>query len=267
MRRIVAVLAVSAIALAACGGSSSNGKSGSNSSGDSDSFSKLFEQSRNATLKVTYSNTDENGTTGDTFTIAQDGPDKTALITGDSEVIVNGTTATQCSNLQSTPSCTDYPGGIAAARGQIAAATATLTAANAAITAAAKANGVGKSSTSQIAGRTANCVTITPGGGIVGDIAKRLGGGSYESCLDKDTGVVLKWQVQGGSQAAGIIATKVEQPTDADFEPPTGATTETTEPGSTDTSGGNGSTPTTSCTPVTLQGGVTIPGLPCVPGQ
>ena len=80
MRRIVAILAVSAIALAACGGSSG---SKSDSNGNSDSFSKLFEQSRNATLKVTYSSTDENGTTGgDAFTIAQDGPNKTAFITG-----------------------------------------------------------------------------------------------------------------------------------------------------------------------------------------
>jgi hypothetical protein len=265
MRKIVAVLALSAIALAACGGSS--GSKSDSSSGDSDSFSKLFEQSRNATLKVTYSGTDENGTTGDPFTVAQDGPDKSAFITGDSEIIVNGTTAIQCSNLQSDPTCSDYPGGVAAARSAIAAATAALTAANAAITGAAKSNGVGKSSTSQIAGRTAECVTITPGSGIVGDLAKKLGGGSYESCLDKDTGVVLKWQVQGGNRAAGVIATKVEQPTDADFEAPAGsiATTVPDSTDSTDTTGGDGSTPTTACTPVTLPGGGTIPGLPCMP--
>jgi len=261
MRRIVAILAVSAIALAGCGGSSG---SKSDSNGNSDSFSKLFEQSRNATLKVTYSSTDENGTSGDEFTIAQDGPDKIAFMSGDSAVIVNGATATQCSSLQSEPTCTDYPGGVAAARTQITAATATLTAANSAITGDAESNGVGKSSTSQIAGRTAECVSITPGG-IVGDLAKRLGGGSYESCLDKDTGVVLKWEVQGGKQAAGIIATKVEQPTAADFEVPAGATTATTELGSTDTTEGDSSTPTTTCTPLTIPGGGTIPGVPCMP--
>jgi hypothetical protein len=263
MRRIVAILAVSAIALAACGGSSS---SKSDSSGNSDSFSKLFEQSRNATLKVTYSSTDENGTSGDEFTIAQDGPDKIAFVSGDSEVIVNGATATQCSNLQSEPQCTDYPGGVAAARTQITAATAALSAANTALTNAAKANGLGQSSTDRIAGRTAECVTITPGSGFLGDLAKKLGGGSYESCLDKDTGVVLKWQVQGGNQATGIIATKVEQPTAADFEAPAGST-ETTVPDSSDTTGGDSSTPTTACTPLTLANNITVPGLtlPCAP--
>ena len=53
MRKIVAVLAVSAIALAACGGSSS--KSDSNSSGNkNDAFSQLYEKRKNATIKVTY---------------------------------------------------------------------------------------------------------------------------------------------------------------------------------------------------------------------
>jgi hypothetical protein len=263
MRKIVAVLALSAIALAACGGSSSSKSDSSRSDGES--FSKLFEQSRNATLKVTYSSTDENGSTGESFTLAQDGPDKTALTTSDSEVIVNGATATRCTNLQSEPTCTDYPGGVATARAWIAEVTATLTAANAAITGAAKSNGVGKSSTERIAGRTAECVTITPGGGIVGDIAKKLGGGSYETCLDKDTGVLLKWEVQGGNRAAGIIATNVEQPSASDFEAPAGSTA-TTESGSTDTTAGDGETPTTACTPMTLAGNITVPGitLPCV---
>jgi hypothetical protein len=264
MRKIVAVLASSAIALAACGGSSSSRSDSSSSDGES--FSQLFEQSRNATLKVTYSTTDENGSTGEPFTLAQDGPDKTSLIRGDFEVIVNGTTATQCTNLQSEPTCTDYPGGVATARAQIAKVTATLTAANAVITGAAKSNGVGESSTERIAGRTAECVTITPGSGIVGDIAKKLGGGSYETCLDKDTGVLLKWEVQGGSQAAGIIATSVEQPGASDFEAPAGSTA-TTESGSTDTTARDRETPTTACTPMTLAGNITVPGvtLPCVP--
>jgi hypothetical protein len=93
-------------------------------------------------------------------------------------------------------------------------------------------------------------------------------GGSYESCLDKETGVVLKWQVQGGNRAAGIIATKVEQPTAADFEAPT--TTQTTEPGSTDstdTTGADGSTPTTACSPITLPAVARFPGLPACPSQ
>ena len=79
--------------------------------------------------------------------------------------------------------------------------------------------------------------------------------------------MLLKWAVQGNNNdKSELIATKVEQPTDADFEAPAGST-ETTVPGSTDTTEGDSSTPTTACTPLTLPGNATVPGLtlPCAP--
>ena len=271
MRKIVAVLALSAVALTACGGSSS--KSGSDSNGNkNDSFSQLYDKRKNATIKVTYENHDSDGTTGDAFTIAQDGPDKTAYTSGNSKTIVNGDTVTECSNLDTTPDCQEVPGGASAAQAMIAGLTGVLSLADSTITAAASAGGYGDTSSETIAGRDADCVTITIGSalGKLGSLADKLGkldkDAGYQTCVDKETGVLLKWAVQGNdNDKSELIATKVEQPTDADFEPPAGATTETTEPGSTDTTEGDGSTPTTACTPMTIPGNVTVPGLtlPC----
>jgi hypothetical protein len=273
MRRIVAVLAVSAVALAACGGSSS--KSGSDSNGNkNDAFSQLYDKRKNATIKVTYENHDSDGTTGDSFTVAQDGPDKTAYTSGSSKTIVNGDTVTECSNMDTTPDCQVLPGGANAAQAMIAGLTGVLSLADGTISAAAAAGGYGDTSSETIAGRDADCVKITIGSalGKLGSLGDKLGkldkNAGYQTCVDKETGVLLKWAVQGNdNDKSELIATKVEQPTDADFEAPAGSI-ETTVPDSTDstdTTGGDGSTPTTACTPVTLPGGGTIPGVPCMP--
>src|SRR5262249_29720272 len=133
MRRILVAIVVGALALAACGGSSNNNKAkaGSNPSGSSgsSSFDQLYNERSNATLKVTYQNVDDSGKAGDSFTIAQQGKDKTAYVSGDSEVIVNGDTVTNCSGLPDTPDCTTTTGGAAAAQGMVAAHTALFTAA------------------------------------------------------------------------------------------------------------------------------------------
>jgi hypothetical protein len=273
MRKIVAVLALSAVALAACGGSSS--KSGSDSSGKkNDAFSQLYEKRKSATIKVTYENHNSDGTTGDAFTVAQDGPDKTAYTSGNSKTIVNGDVVTECSDLDTTPDCQVVPGGAGTAQAMIAGLTGVLSLADGTITAAASAGGYGDTSSENIAGRDADCVKITIGSalGKLGSLAGKLGkldkDAGYQTCVDKETGVLLKWAVQGNNDdKTELIATKVEEPTDADFEAPAGSTA-TTEPGSTDTSGDDGSTPTTACTPMTLPGNVTVPGitLPCEQG-
>jgi hypothetical protein len=280
MRKIVIIVVLGALALTACGssGGSSNGKSGSKPSknGSGSSFEQLYNQRKNAKLKVTYGNVDKSGATTDSFTIAQDGATKTAYIQEDSETIVNGDTVTQCSNLKETPECTSTPGGAAAAQATIAGFTGLLTAAETGINGWAAAGGVGDESTETIAGRTAQCVTITAssilgkaGGAVAGALGAKKDAG-YESCIDKDTGVLLKWVIVGTSEdKSGLVATAVTQPTDADFQPPAGATSETTPTTASSGSGsGSGGTATTTCitTPpgITLPAGVNVPGY-CTP--
>jgi hypothetical protein len=276
MRKILIVVVLGALTVAACGGSSSssNAKSGSNptQSGGSSSFDQLYNQRKNASLKVTYQTMDSSGTAGDTFTIAQDGATKTAYINADEETIVNGDTVTTCSNLKDKPECTTQPGGAAAAQATVAAFTGLLTAAETGINAWAAAGGKGDQSTETIAGRTADCVTITGSsllGSVGGAIASALGANKdagYESCIDKDTGVLLKWVLVGvkGDQS-GVTASEVTTPSDADFQPPAGATTQTTPTTGSSGSGSAGrGSGTTTC--MTIPGGVTLPAGITIPG-
>jgi hypothetical protein len=282
MRGILIVAIVGAVALAACGGSSNNSKAktnaGSNPSSVSASFDQLYNQRSDATLKVTYQALDNSGAAGSTFTIAQEGKDKTAYVNGDTEVIVNGDTVTQCSNMQDTPQCTSTSGGAAAAQAMVAGYTALFSAAQTGIGAWAAAHGAGNQTTETIAGRTAQCVTITATSGLgalSGAAAKALAGkaadAGYEACIDKDTGVLLKWVVTGvAGDNSGIAASAVTQPTDADFQPPANAktSTQTTEPNSAGAGatggGGNGGSSPTTC--MQLPSGVPMPQGVNVPG-
>jgi hypothetical protein len=280
MRKILVALVVSTLAIAACGGGGSSKntktKTGSNSSGSS-SFDQLYNQRSNATIKVTYQNLDQSGKAGDSFTVAQQGKDKTAYVTGDSEVIVNGDTVTNCSNLQNTPDCTATTNGAAAAQAAVAGLTGLLTAAQTQISAWATAGGVGDQSTETVAGRTAQCVKITAssvagklGAAAAAALAGKNADAGYETCIDKDTGVLLKWVVINVSNdQSGIVASAVTQPTDADFQAPANAktSTETTEPNSSSAGagggGGSGGSATTTC--ITLPSGITAPaGMPGV---
>jgi hypothetical protein len=271
MRKVLALTAglmCALMALAACGGSSSNSKG---SSSGSSAFNALLDKSKNATIKITYTTLDNSGNVSDTWTIAQDGSSKVAYEDKDSKfVTVNGTT-TSCSNLDTEPDCTTLPGdaGTNLASGL----TGLYTAATSGLAAAAAANGIGKQSDDTIAGRSATCVTLTVGsalGNVGKAIAKAAGGNTgagYETCVDKDTGFLLKYVVVGvGTDKSGIVATVVGQPTDADFATPS---TTTTTGGSSDTSGSGNTTETTSpsggsgttvaCTPMTLPNGITLP--------
>ena len=90
MRRILIIVVTGAVAVAACGGSSSNTKAKTNTPGassGSSAFDELYNQRSNATLKVTYQNLDSSGKAGDSFTIAQQGKDKTSYTSGDSQTI------------------------------------------------------------------------------------------------------------------------------------------------------------------------------------
>src|SRR5262249_30144683 len=100
-------------------------------------------------------------------------------------------------------------------------------------------------------------------------------GAGYQTCVDKDTGFLLKYVVIGvDSDKSGIVATVVGQPTDADFTTPS---TTTTSSESSDTTGsgdttattkpaGGGSATTEHCTGETLPNGIRLPpgiALPC----
>jgi len=277
MRKVLALtvgLLCALAALAACssGGSKSSG-------GKNAEFTSLYDKSKTATLRVTYSTLDESGNTTDTWTISQEGQGKSAYIQKDSKIVtVNGTT-TSCDNLSDSPSCETLPGDT----GNLAAGfTGLYTAAGQGIAAAATSGGIGKTSSDTIAGRSAECATVTVGGALGklgGAVAKALGGNTkagYETCIDKDTGFLLKWVVVGvNNDKSGIIATKVDQPQDSDFETPTTTTTseqptdttaDTSETTTPDTSSG-GSGTTAPCNEETLPDGITLPSgitLPCV---
>ena len=280
MRKVLALAAgllCLLAALSACGGSSSNKSKGSSSG--SSAFNTLVDKAKNATIKVTYTTLDNSGNVSDTWTIAQDGTNKVAYTDKDSKfVTVNGTT-TSCSNIDTSPDCTTLPGD--AGSNLAGGFTALYTAATSGLAAAAAANNLGKQSDDTIAGRSASCVTLTAGGalGNVGKAIVKLAGGNtgagYQTCVDKETGFLLKYVIIGvDSDKSGIVATEVGQPTDADFSTPS---TTTTSSASSDTTGsgdttqttkpaGGGSATTAPCTSETLPNGITLPSgitLPC----
>jgi hypothetical protein len=279
--------------LAACGGSGSS-KSGSSagSGGKDDTFTQLYNKRKDARIRVTYETHGNDGKVEDTFTISQDGPDRVAYIAKDSKTVVNGQSVTTCANIDTQPDCNEVPGGPDATKAVIAGLTGAFTLADTAITAAASAGKFGDKSTETIAGRDAQCVKLTVGsalGNIGGAIAKAVGGNTkagYQTCIDKETGVLLQWQVVGvGNDQSALIATKVDQPEDSDFTTPTTTSTSEATSGSTDTTqpessttiagsdttggsgttGGGGTTGTTACTPYTLPNGATVPNVPCLP--
>ncbi len=282
MRKVLALtvgLLCAVAAIAACGGiSKASGSSSGNGTGSS-AFNDLLTKSKSASIRVTYTTLDNSGNVTETWTISQDGADKVAYITkdGDSKIVtVNGTT-TSCDNLNTSPDCTTLPGSVGA--DATTGLTALYTAATSGLAAAAAANGLGKQTDDTVAGRSATCVTLTLGGalGNAGKaIAKAVGSNTnagYQTCIDKQTGFLLKYVVVGiDNDKSGIVATEVGQPQDSDFTVPS---TTTTTGGSSDTSAGpsgstapsGGSATTQPCTSNTLPGGSTIPGgntIPCI---
>ncbi len=282
MRKALALtigLLCAVAALAACGSSGSSKNSSGNSGSGSSAVNDLLTKSKSATIRITYTTLDSSGNVTDTWTISQDGQDRVAYIDKTSKIVtVNGTT-TSCSDLDTTPDCQTLPGS--AGSNLTTGFTSLFTAATSGLAAAATANQLGKQTDDTIAGRSATCVTLTVGGalGNVGKaIAKAVGGNTsagYQTCVDKDTGFLLKYVVVGvANDKSGIVATEVGQPQDSDFAIPS-TTTTTTGSGSTDTSGGNSGTAvpgettgtTAPCTSVTLPAGVTLPSgitVPCV---
>jgi outer membrane lipoprotein-sorting protein len=228
MRKFAVLAVLVALVAGACGGSgssksdsasekkgsSSQDDSGDGSSGDSSSdnaedaaFKKLLDEASKERIKVTYESDGDNA-----FTISQDGEGKQAFFSDNSVYISDGDTVTTCDNLDREPSCQQLSGTLA--KSALLPFTTILALAKTTIEGADRASGLGKSTSEDIAGRSADCVTISFGG-------------SFTACADKETGILLKWEVKGGGEKSSLLATKVEEPSDSDFEPPAGATVET----------------------------------------
>jgi hypothetical protein len=276
---------VMAAMLTACGG---GGGSGDSSSGKKDEeFSALFEKSKTATARVTYENRGDSGTATDTYTVSQRGDGTKAFMNKDSKWVVKDGKAFTCDSID-TPeaNCDEVPGGPDAVTALVNGFAAGYAGFIGFWAQSASAIGFSKKTTDTIAGRSAECREITIGGGTSG-IAKKIlnatgiGGLGWAACLDKDTGVALRFNALGGKTKAETVAVKFEDPKDSDFETPTSTTTtegdtsdttdttDTTEPDSSSTTTeDNGSTTTTECTPMTLPSGITLPNgntLPCAP--
>jgi hypothetical protein len=226
MRKFTILFVAAAIVVAGCGGSSkkstpagsntgTTAKGGTNNttagSGDSE-YDKLVDKASKARIRVTYKTSGSGGQ--DSFlTLSQDGTGKVAYFTddGDSQVIVDGDTYINCSNVKTTAECTQSSGAVGKA--YAGAFTALFAAPLAAITAAKGVSGFGDTSSETIAGRDASCVSLN------------YLAGKWKSCADKETGILLKWGASSGGEGGTFEATEVGDPKDSDFTPPATPTT------------------------------------------
>jgi len=210
MRRLPAFLLAPglALALAACGSSSTTSKpsaskdsgSASSDSGSND-YSKLVEKGKSAKFKVTYKTGD-----GSTWTIAQD-PPKSAYIVGDTAIFEDGAGASVvCTGTGSDAQCfkTEGSGSTSPALGLITNFQSVLDTKNL--------PGTTRVSDREIAGQSAKCVSYSP------PLVKNS---SVETCVDKDTGIALLVKsTVSGTSVLNLEATKVETPKASDFTPP-----------------------------------------------
>jgi hypothetical protein len=229
MRRLVAAggaLLIAAGVPAACGGGGSakavpvvtsetnpGPGPGSLSSGE---LARLVAEAGQQRFKITY----DSG--GITQTYAQDGNGNTMAGDNNSETFTTKTAIIACDKSSGSYQCTEAPGspgdtgnlflGVAASERSL-------------ITIVEE--GFGSTSTKTIAGRAAQCVTLSPKD-IAGDadpaaiaaVAKLKGSISY--CIDKDTGATLEASSTdaSGKTTTSLIVTKFSAPGPDDFTPP-----------------------------------------------
>ncbi len=240
MRKLTIALFVAMFLIAGCGGSSkktsvagnntgTTAKAGSTdtTAGNSD-YDALVDKASKARIRVTYK-TSGSGSEDSFLTISQDGNGKVAYFTdvGDSQVIADGDTYTSCSNVKTTPQCTQLTG--TTGKAATSAFTGLFAGPLAAIAAAKGTGSFGDTSSETIAGRDAQCVSL--------DYLNV----KWKSCADKETGILLKWEGSAGGSGSSFEATEAGDPKDSDFTPP--ATPETVPD-------------------YTIPGGYTVPGQP-----
>jgi hypothetical protein len=221
MRKLVAVVALGAVVLVACGGkSSSKGSAGGGSKGGGD-FASIVARASAATYKITY-----NAGKDTEFTIAQKPPrfsyrsgDSATYVTADGSAVACSVVGVGATTTTVTPTCTAMPGGDAVKQG--------LTSAFGAVGALFVSDAgkgipglasISRTSTRSIAGREAICATLDSSNlGIFSGAIK----GSYSACVDKATGVMLQSKLDDGNgHVSGVKATAFGTPTEADLTPP-----------------------------------------------
>ena len=239
MRRFVATFSTVLIAIAvlgACGGSESNsglGASGTNASnnsspggsGSSDNFSKLYADAANKKFKVTFTTAD-----GSATTYGQDGNGKSFWSSGDTQYFTSSTGSVTCSTSSGAPTCTQVPGN-----GTTSPFLGFYNGAKAYVGALAS---YGDKSSKTIAGRDAQCVTISAasvagkGGPAIAAVVSGIKG-SLKYCVDTQTGVLLEAVTTDadGKNTTEFTVTKFEEPSDSDFTPPATASTISVPPG------------------------------------
>ncbi|MDQ1508363.1 MAG: hypothetical protein QOG50_207 [Actinomycetota bacterium] len=224
MRRLVASCSIAVVAvavLAACGGSgskrpaSSDGKQPGTSEKKGDAsgraFAKLYADAANRKFKITF-------TIGgkDEKTYAQDGNGKSVYAAGDSQTFTSSAGSVVCTRASGTATCAPLPGSDTTSpfAGYYTAGKKYIEALG---------GNVGDESSKTIAGRAAQCATIS-----AQSVARAAGAGvrpikgSATYCIDKDTGVLLEIGSTdaSGDESTAFAVTKFEQPTDSELTPP-----------------------------------------------
>jgi hypothetical protein len=247
MRKFLATLAIVALAgagVAACGGDDDDdgaagtdttvqddndtgsdggnddgggGDDGGDDGGGDGDFQELLAQQSEANIKITYEVT-SSGSDTQTITIAQDGEGRSAYIADNSSYITTDEGTVACDNLDAEPTCTEIPGAGAAANPGL-----NIFSSIAQGLAGADFSGV-DTSDDEIAGRDATCVDYDYSklGGLIGDIADEdiPENTKVRICADKETGFLLEYSGESGSDFGSYKATEVSEPDDSDFEPP-----------------------------------------------
>lgn len=228
MRKLVAACSAALLAgavLAACGSSSkpesgggtnnnSTSAGNSNGSGSSD-FSALLSDIGKQKFKVTWTDSGDNEQT-----YAQDGQGNTVTIDGDNQVYGTPNATISCSKSGDQWTCTQTSITLGSNSGYVALSAAEKNYATA------LADKFGNTSTKTIAGRSADCFTITAKDfGVGSAVAGALGAslkGALSYCNDHETGALLENTItdEDGQTSTQFLVTKFEQPSASDFQPP-----------------------------------------------
>lgn len=192
-------------------GDSGDGGSGDGGSGDGE-FAELLERQSDAVIKVTYD------MDGEEMIVAQD-HSKRATYSGSSVMITTEDgTVVSCDGVDGDdPTCTEMPEGFGDIA-QLGTGLGFMTVlAEQLVQASSQFSGIDTSS-EEIAGRDAQCAQWDASSFL--GMAAAGEDGSAEICIDDETGYLLKFETKGEGTAQLIVAKKVEDPDDSDFEPP-----------------------------------------------
>jgi hypothetical protein len=198
MKRHVIALALIALVLTSCSDDDSDDTSGQPTDSN-DAFTTLLLDSSRERARVTYLSQQGNGPE-DAFTRAQDGSGTVAYITDTQRFVLSAAGVTVCDNA-TPPTCTEPDGSASGALN----AYVTVFDMPARALAGVGPEGIGEPQPETIAGREATCAAFA------------VDNQPIDVCLDKETGVLLRFSGSDQGQLASTEATGFEEPDDADF--------------------------------------------------